>query len=288
MINFAEKMNNSELFLYIKQEISSVYDNDPNAIKAVAVKIFSHLYNITLTDILMHPEKKIENFSLEKIRSVLERIKKHEPLEYIFNNAQFLDLELFTESSVLIPRPETEELAMMVSKELKNTDETFEIGLGSGCISIYLAKNHPDKNFYGCDISEKALKVCEKNIKKYNLKNLKIFLSDIFNFQTDKKFDVIISNPPYVRDCEKPQMQKNVLDYEPFTALFVPDDDALKFYKKISEFASTHLNKFGKLFFEINENFGKETAQVLENYGFKNVKIIKDCFGKNRFVKGDK
>ena len=83
-------------------------------------------------------------------------------------------------------------------------------------------------------------------------------------------------------------MQKNVLDYEPFTALFVPDDDALKFYKKISEFASTHLNKFGKLFFEINENFGKETAQVLENYGFKNVKIIKDCFGKNRFVKGDK
>ena len=278
-------MKNSELFYTLRATLTKVFDGDENAAKAVAVKVFQYLYNISLTEVLTYPDRKIEGFSSEKLDIVLERIKKLEPLEYIFNRAQFLDLELFTDSSVLIPRPETEELALMVSEALRNKSSAFEVGLGSGCISLYLALKHPDKKFYGCDISDSALKVCQKNIEKYGVKNLEVFLADIFEFKTSQKFDVILSNPPYVTESEKLLMKKNVLDYEPFTALFVPDDDALKFYKKISEFAAEHLNSGGKLFFEINENFGKETAQLVESYGFKNVEVMQDIYGNDRFVK---
>ncbi|MBQ3658091.1 MAG: peptide chain release factor N(5)-glutamine methyltransferase [Bacteroidales bacterium] len=278
-------MKNSELFYTLRANLTKVYDGDENAAKAVAVKIFLYLYNISLTEVLTYPDRKIEGFSSEKLNTVLERIKKSEPLEYIFNRAQFLDLELFTESSVLIPRPETEEFALMVSEEMRNKSSAFEVGFGSGCISIYLALRHHYKKFYGCDISDSALEVCQKNIEKYGVKNLEVFLADIFEFKTSQKFDVILSNPPYVTESEKLLMKKNVLDYEPFTALFVPDDDALKFYRKISEFAAEHLNSGGKLFFEINENFGKETAQLVESYGFKNVEVVKDFYGKDRFVK---
>ena len=279
-------MKNSELFYTLRDTLTEVYDGDQNAAKAVAVKVFQHLYNTSLTEILTYPDREIEGFSSQKFDEILSRIKRFEPLEYIFNNAQFLDLELFTDSSVLIPRPETEELALMVSKE--NGVSCFEVGFGSGCISLYCALKNPDKKFFGCDISESALKVCKKNIEKYGVKNLEVFSADIFKFETSQKFDVIVSNPPYVTESEKILMQKNVLDYEPFTALFVPDDDALKFYKRISEFAASHLNPEGKLFFEINENFGKEIAQLVESYGFKNVEVIKDFYGKDRFVKGMK
>ncbi len=279
-------MKNSELFYTLKNTLIKVYDGDENAAKAVAVKVLLYLYNMSLTEILTYPDREIENFSVEEFQEILLRIKRFEPLEYIFNNAQFLDLELFTDSSVLIPRPETEELALMVSKE--SGVSCFEVGFGSGCISLYCALKNPDKNFFGCDVSLGALKVCKKNIEKYGVKNLEVFLADIFTFETPQKFDVIVSNPPYVTESEKLLMQKNVLDYEPFTALFVPDNDALRFYKRISEFAVSHLNPKGKLFFEINENFGKETAQLVESYGFKNVEVIKDFYGKDRFVKGMK
>ncbi|MBR4676487.1 MAG: peptide chain release factor N(5)-glutamine methyltransferase [Bacteroidales bacterium] len=279
-------MKNSELFYTLRDTLTEVYDGDQNAAKAVAVKVFQHLYNTSLSEILTHLDREIEGFSSQKFDEILSRIKRFEPLEYIFNNAQFLDLELFTDSSVLIPRPETEELALMVSKE--SGVSCFEVGFGSGCISLYCALKNPDKKFFGCDISESALKVCKKNIEKYGVKNLDVFSADIFKFETSQKFDVIVSNPPYVTEGEKILMQKNVLDYEPFTALFVPDDDALKFYKRISEFAASHLTKGGKLFFEINENFGKQTAQLVESYGFNEVEVIKDFYGKDRFVKGIK
>ena len=225
----------------------------------------------------------------------MARIKKSEPLEYIFNRAEFLDLELFTESSVLIPRPETEELALMISDYLKQREtglKILDIGTGSGCIPIYLALQHPDNKFFACDISDKALSTANKNAQKYSVRNLEIFYADILNYTQNEilnnlEFDVIISNPPYVTDSEKPLMANNVLDYEPHTALFVPDSDPLLFYKKISEFAASHLSSCGKIYFEINERFGKETIQMLEEFGFTNVLVKNDLFGKDRMAVGE-
>lgn len=280
-------MTIKDTYNYIKKNLKEVFEDD-NSVKEIARFLFLKLYDIPLSKILSCQEEEILDFSLDELDKILTRIKKSEPLEYIFNSAQFLDLELFTESSVLIPRPETEELAIMVSKQISDGFNCLDIGVGSGCISIYCALKNPNAIFFGCDISEKAIKTAEKNIEKYNVKNLKLFLTDIFTFETDKQFDIIVSNPPYVKESEKLFMQKNVLDYEPFTALFVPDDNPLKFYKRITEFAETHLKLGGKIFFEINESLSLETMQILKNHGFKSIESKNDLFGKPRFVIGEK
>ena len=215
--------------------------------------------------------------------------------KYIFNNASFLDLELYTNSSVLVPRPEADELAIMISNYLNNQSnkKILDIGTGSGCIPTYLALHNTDNQYFACDISDNAIATAKQNAQKYNLNNIEIFSADIFNYQSNSilnnaVFDIIVSNPPYVADSEKALMQPNVLDYEPHTALFVPDNDPLIYYKKISEYAAAHLSPAGKLYFEINERFGKETAETMQQFGFKDVSIHQDLFGKDRMAEGTK
>ncbi len=282
-----------DIYDRLKSSLIEIYSDKAESF-AVLHRVFEYLTGLPFTDVTVHPEKEVDT-TFATIENVLARIKKSEPLEYIFNRAEFLDLELFTESSVLIPRPETEELALMISDYLKQREpglKILDIGTGSGCIPIYLALQHPENKFFACDISDKALFTAKKNAQKYSVNNLEIIYADILNYTQNEilnnlEFDVIISNPPYVTDSEKPLMANNVLDYEPHTALFVPDSDPLLFYKKISEFAAKHLSSGGKIYFEINERFGKETIQMLEEYGFSNVLVKKDLFGKDRMAVGE-
>lgn len=282
-----------DIYNRLKSSLIEIY-NDKAESSAVLHRVFEYLTDLPFTDVTVHPEKEVDT-TFETIDNILSRIKQSEPLEYIFNRAYFLDLQLYTESSVLIPRPETEELAVLVSDYLKQREsglKILDIGTGSGCIPIYLALQHTDNKFFACDISDKALSTAKKNAQKYSVNNLEIFYADILNYHQNDilnnfEFDVIISNPPYVTDSEKLLMSHNVIDYEPHTALFVPDNDPLLFYNTISEFAVSHLTFGGKIYFEINERFGNETIQMLEKYGFTNVSVIKDLFGKDRMAMGE-
>lgn len=282
-----------DIYNRLKSSLIAIY-SDKAEYSAVLHRVFEYLTDLPLTDVTVHPEKEVDT-TFETIDNILSRIKQSEPLEYIFNRAYFLDLQLYTESSVLIPRPETEELAVLVSDYLKQREsglKILDIGTGSGCIPIYLALQHTDNKFFACDISEQALFTAKKNAQKYAVSNLDIFYADILNYHQNDilnnfEFDVIISNPPYVTDSEKLLMSHNVVDYEPHTALFVPDNDPLLFYNTISEFAVSHLTFGGKIYFEINERFGNETIQMLEKYGFTNVSVIKDLFGKDRMAMGE-
>ncbi|MCQ2974734.1 MAG: peptide chain release factor N(5)-glutamine methyltransferase [Bacteroidales bacterium] len=285
-------MTLSQLYSLLKSQLSDFFTNQNENI-AVSRQIIKHITGYSSSDIVLKSDIEI-NIDNNFINNIIARIKKSEPLEYIFNNAQFLDLELFTESSVLIPRPETEELVIKISNFLKNKNNfnILDIGTGSGCIPIYLAINNPKNNYFACDISEKAIFTATKNANKYNLNNINIFLADILNYQNNKiltstKFDVIVSNPPYVTNSEKTLMKSNVLNFEPHNALFVSDNDPLLFYIKITEFATKYLNQNGKLYFEINERFGSETYSMMKQFGLKKIIIHKDLFGKERMIEAD-
>ena len=201
-----------DVYNRLKSSLIEIY-NDKAESSAVLHRVFEYLTGLPFTDVTVHPEKEVDT-TFETIENILARIKKSEPLEYIFNSSEFLDLELYTESSVLIPRPETEELAVMVSDYLKQREsglKILDIGTGSGCIPIYLALQHPENKFFACDISDKALSTAKKNAQKYSVKNLEIFYADILNYDKNEilnnlEFDVIISNPPYVTDSEKSLM----------------------------------------------------------------------------------
>jgi release factor glutamine methyltransferase len=246
-------------------------------------------------DCLLYPDRRVEVDNIA-VNNIIKRISDHEPLEYVFNSAQFIDIELYTNSNVLIPRPETEELALKIVGEIQarlqrdnrvgdKPISILDIGTGSGCIPVYLATKFPGCQFSAIDISDDALATARSNAERHGC-NINFIKADILDYQTSAMFDIIVSNPPYVLESEKALMQPNVLDYEPDTALFVPDDDPLKFYRAISKFAVGHLNDGGKLYFEINEKFGVETAELMRSCGFQEVKVIKDLFDKDRFVVG--
>ena len=198
-----------------------------------------------------------------------------------------MDLKLIVNKHVLIPRPETEELIEWIVKDSKNKTniDVLDIGTGSGCIPIALHKNMSNANVNTIDVSTKAIETAKKNAKN-NQANINFIHQDILTTETlPNKYDVIVSNPPYVRNLEKQEMQKNVLDYEPHLALFVEDHDPLIFYKKIAELAKTSLKPKGALYFEINQYLGNETVELLKKLDFKNIELKKDMFGNDRMVK---
>lgn len=246
-------------------------------------------------DCILHPDRPVA-IDHTAVDNVIRRINQNEPLEYVFNSAQFLDLEFYTNSNVLIPRPETEELALKIVGDIQARLQggnrvgdkplsILDIGTGSGCIPVYLSTKFPDCRFSAIDISDAALATARSNAERYGC-HINFIKADILDYQTSAMFDIVVSNPPYVLESEKALMQPNVLDYEPNTALFVPDDDPLKFYRAICKFAVGHLNGGGKLYFEINERFGAETAELMRGCGFLCVEVMKDLFGKDRFVAG--
>ena len=251
-----------------------------------------NLLNLTRVDISLNLYQVVSGKKYHKFQIAIERLKTYEPIQYIIGETEFYGLNIKVNNSVLIPRPETEELVDWIIKENKTKNEIkiLDIGTGSGCIAIALAKNFKNAKVYALDVSQEALGLA--NISATNNEvDIEFIQYDILKkgleFK-DLKFDIIVSNPPYVRNLEKDLMQDNVLKHEPHLALFVNDDDPLLFYKAITEFSKKHLFKNRQLYFEINEYLGKATKTLLENSNFKQVELRQDINQKDRMLKGVK
>ena len=266
--------------LYPSEEIESFFN------------ILSEEYlNLSRIEIALNRDEIVSDENVKKIENALTRLKTYEPIQYIVGKTEFFELQFKVSPSTLIPRPETEELVQHILDELSylehksETLEVLDIGTGSGCIAISLAKNLTKANVSAIDISLEALEVAEENATR-NQVDIEFSECDILICKTlPKKYDIIVSNPPYVRELEKELMHPNVLRHEPELALFVKDFDPLLFYRKISVLALTYLKPNGKLFFEINEYLGKDLTVLLKEIGFKEIEIKKDIFGKDRMVK---
>lgn len=255
-------------------------------ISALCRFIIEHVTGNPFSNFLVDKSKKLTGNEQDEIKKIIDRLIKNEPLQYILGETEFYGLRYVVNTNVLIPRPETEELVDLIINENKNTHKTIlDVGTGSGCIAISLKKNLPECEVNAWDISPKAIETATLNSKTNNT-DIKFKLVDILEYQPQsEKFDIIVSNPPYVLEDEKKSMDKNVLDYEPHSALFVPNNDPLLFYRKIAEFAKKTLNTNGLLYFEINSAKGQETVDLITELGFSDTVLIKDIEGKNRIIK---
>ena len=273
--------------LYPKEEIDSFFNT-----------LINHYLKLERFVLVLEPELTITKTEEQPLFEALSRLKKEEPIQYIIGETHFLDLCLKVNRHVLIPRPETEELVNWVldtersrsdvSIQLNDlTTKIIDIGTGSGCIAIALAKALPKAKVIAIDISEDALTVARENAQKNEVK-VEFTQADALNLELEPEFDVIVSNPPYVRELEQKEMKNNVKKYEPKRALFVPDGDPLKFYRAITLFARKSLKPNGLLFFEINQYLPQETKDILLTNGFNDVELRTDIFGNFRMLKGRK
>ena len=262
-------------------DLSSIYEMDE----------LNSIFNLLAEDYLKIPRSKIllaDEIDLNESNqtlflSALERLKTHMPIQYVLGKTTFMNLEFKVNSSVLIPRPETEELVRLMLKEDLDGKEVLDIGTGSGCIAISLTKNLHNAKVSALDISKDALEVALENAELNNV-NIEFIHADIFEYQSDKKYDVIVSNPPYVLESEKMLMKQNVLNYEPEIALFVDDINALKYYESVIKFSLNNLNPQGQIFFETNENYKDELNKLAQNYEYNIIEFKLDINDKNRFL----
>ena len=272
----------------IKEVLSPLYST--GEIKNIIRIIFENIKNYSQVDIIMNQDEIFSQFIKDKVDMILKRLVNHEPIQYIFNEAYFQGLTLKVTPDTLIPRPETEELIDIIVKENNQSDlHVLDIGTGSGAIAIALAKSLKFPIVDAIDISQKAIDIAQENAKAHKVK-INFFIRDILSAEipTNSVYDIIVSNPPYITLREKDSMEPNVLDYEPHTALFVPDNDPLMFYRAITHYAVYALNPGGRIYFEINSLYGKETAKLLSDNNFIDVDIIKDMYGLDRFVSAAK
>ena len=276
--------------LYPKEEIQSFFN----------LLIFYKL-KLTRADIALNLNEIIQQTDLDFFLNALTDLQREKPIQYIIGETEFYGLPFKVDKNVLIPRPETEELIEWILNELgvkNSTPNILDIGTGSGCIAISLAKNIPNATVFALDISKKALQLAQQNATLNNV-NIHFIKDDILNSNVTSsaiesyenegllslKFDIIVSNPPYVQKLEKKEIQNNVLENEPHLALFVDDNNPLVFYDKIADFAIERLTKNGQLFLEINQYLGKETVDLLKQKGFTNIELKKDIFGNDRMIK---
>lgn len=238
----------------------------------------------------LEPNLVVDHEQESKLFKALSDLKLHRPIQHIMGKAYFMEMEFDVNPHVLIPRPETEELVRWILEEIKPNGKVMDIldlGTGSGCIAISLARVLKNAKFLGVDVSYEALGVAKQNAKR-NQVEVEFLKADILNLDIKQKFDIIVSNPPYVRDLEKNKMNNNVVDFEPASALFVTDEEPLIFYKCIASFASEHLKTNGILYLEINQYLGKETYNLIEGHGFDKIELKKDMFGNDRMIKAMK
>lgn len=258
--------------------------------------LLEHYLDLRRLDLILNPNLTITKAEEQPLFEALSQLKLEAPIQYIIGETEFYGLKLKINEHTLIPRPETEALVDWIVKEPRSKNQELrilDIGTGSGCIAIALAKNLPNAKVYALDVSEEALKMARENAKTNQVEvefiHRDILATDLVQLgSASQKFDVIVSNPPYVRNLEKAEMKGNVLNYEPHTALFVEDKDPLVFYRAISQFAVENLTENGQLFFEINQYLGKEMIQLLETFDFQEIELRKDLFGKDRMLKGIK
>ena len=232
------------------------------------------------------------DFPMEKrkrLNDILVRLARFEPIQYIIGKTEFCGLTLKVSSDVLIPRPETAELVDWIVSDCPQSGlRVLDIGTGSGCIAITLAERMVEAEVSAWDISERALAVARENALHNNVR-IAFSCMDVFNEPTGTSvFDIIVSNPPYITESERAEMERNVLDYEPETALFVPDTDPLRFYRRIAHIGNQMLKPGGKLFFEINRAYGSETAAMLKYGGYSQVEVRSDSYGNARMIKAIK
>lgn len=280
-------------------------NNFPNTeIDTFFAFLMEEYLNFKRIDIVLKPDFLIDETTENQLNIALEKLKNHEPIQYILGKTEFFGFPFIVDKNTLIPRPETEELVewiltevSLLQKSISREISILDIGTGSGCIAISLSKRLKNIKISAIDISKKALKIAQKNAK-LNKVTIDFFEMDILKITSLEnllknqnsthqpvKFDIIISNPPYVRNLEKIEIKKNVLENEPHQALFVSDENPLIFYEKIADLAIYHLSENGVLFFEINQYLGKEMLEMLEKKGLKNCEIRKDVFGNKRMIK---
>lgn len=271
--NFTEELSD----LYPSEEIQSFFS------------ILSEKYlNLSRVQITLEAEKEIDSAILQKFETTVKKLKKHEPIQYIVGDTEFYGLPFKVNKNTLIPRPETEELVEWIIEDSvseKRTDyNILDIGTGSGCIAITLAKELPNATVSALDYSYEALQVAEENAKLNNV-SVRFFQKDILKTGTlSQQYDVIVSNPPYVRELEKLKMKDNVLKFEPASALFVSNADPLLFYRTIARLSLRYLKPHGKLYFEINEYLSNELVESLKKEGYPNIELKKDFKGKDRML----
>ena len=279
------------------QELSSLYEEQE--IDSFFYIILEKLHGLKRIDLALNPQKVMDGAHLKQWKNIVSELKKQRPVQYILGETTFYGLSFLVNENTLIPRPETEELVELIIEstnyELRNTKlKVLDIGTGSGCIAISLAKYLPTSEVFAIDVSEEALATAKKNaeLNKVAIDFISTNILDVITLSAvaglDKQFDIIVSNPPYVRNLEKDEIKPNVLEYEPHLALFVDDIDPLLFYRKIAELAKKNLNENGKLYFEINQYLGKETIKLLEDFGFRNVELKKDIYGNDRIISCEK
>ena len=233
--------------------------------------------------------RQAESEGTNNLQAIIERLLYFEPIQYIFGHTLWYGLDLKLTPATLIPRPETAELVEKISnfKSQISNCRILDIGTGSGCIAIALKKAHPEWKVTGIDISSEAIEVAKENARRNNVE-VEFLVADIFNLQSsisNLQFDLVVSNPPYICEHEKSSMKSNVLDYEPASALFVPDTDPLRFYRRIAELFANHQSPL-HLFFEINEAYPAEMEALLREYGYTDIRITNDIYGKARIIEG--
>lgn len=277
-------MTVGNLFASIRNRLSSRFP--AGEAKEMALLIFESVKGWNLTDILIHQEDDISDFIIDKTDSIVRRTLEGEPLQYITGVAHFYGFKLKVNPSTLIPRPETTELVDMIADRYRNDKDLriLDLGTGSGCIAIALARILRFPEVTAVDISEGALAVASRNAKDLGVR-INFRKEDILHLpDPPHKYDIIVSNPPYITLKEAQDMDVNVIDHEPATALFVPDNDPLKFYTPIIRYAADNLVNRGGLFFEVNPLFADEIRRQILNAGFSDAIVIKDISAKNRFI----
>jgi release factor glutamine methyltransferase len=297
--------------MLLKQYKSHFFDalknsQDEQEIESFFFILTEYLHNLKRVDVASNPNFELSEADIVKWNAILALLQQEKPIQHITGEAWFYGLQFEVNENTLIPRPETEELVEWIieswklevgswKSENQKRINVLDIGTGTGCIPITLKTNLPQANVFAIDVSEMALEVARRNAElnkvEVNFIQANILeVEDVSKIQTSisqlpTNFDIIVSNPPYVRNLEKQEIKKNVLDYEPHLALFVEDTDALLFYRKIAQLSIKNLSPNGLLFFEINQYLGKETVELLENLGFKNIELKKDMFGNDRMIR---
>lgn len=270
-------------------ELSKVYPESET--KSLVHQIFAHVLNFSRFQFSINSSKQIELKDEIKIKNIVHELKEFKPIQYILGYTEFYNCKLKVNNHVLIPRPESEELVDWILKDkTRDHSNILDLGTGSGCLAIALAKHIHNSITIGLDISPEALETARQNAELNNVK-INFIQHDILTgtgFLEPGKFQLIVSNPPYVRESEKEYMRENVLNWEPASALFVPDSDPLIFYKKIIAASYRILAHGGYLFLEINENFPDEIKQLYQENDFADVVIAKDLSGRYRMAKGKK
>lgn len=295
-------MNVGEAEKYIREGLKGIYDEGESS--NIGLLVLEECTGLSPAVLRLNRNILLPAEQETKLHTILHRLQRHEPIQYILSKAWFYGMELYVDKAVLIPRPETEELVAWIVNEVKATTRSsfeqkpadadatsqlkiLDVGTGSGCIALALKKALPRAEVWGCDVSEEALNVARRNGAALNIRV--DFQGVNFLDEAQQKFlptvDILVSNPPYVPLKDKASMQLNVLDYEPHTALFVPDNDPLLFYKALAQFAKRRLYQTGSVYAEIHEDLGKSVVDLFKQEGLSALELKNDMQGKNRMIK---